>query len=384
MKEMIQNLTCYANRMEHRVTNTKWNIAIIDSNRLCKLSYICTKRLEVYYMRTWFAVENSLVDRNDLTAYEKLCGMVLARYAGRSEFDHLLTTDIIAVKMGVSSEAALEALRGLVRKGLVDADSTSDLFVEGSENHIKDIELEEFKDEKDTHVIKSELRKSEAQPVHFENLEFESEFEPEIDEDDEGFDNLDKLLQESKISEIAHAVEAVDQVPVSSNKGYESYQSIGNAEVTALKPETAKEDIIEGPVAEEIDPEILEKSIHEQSDSVRAWIEESEAVAQPIIRKTATSNREALVTQVIDMIEEPINDRQARIILGLAEYDLDKVKKCYLAAQNTQVSDKIDMLIHELQKKEEPEEPKRVPRTSQVDHIRLNQMKKYQAMKNKK
>ncbi len=104
---------------------------------------------------------------------------------------------------------------------------------------------------------------------------------------------------------------------------------------------------------DDVDTEVLTKSIHEQSDSVRQWIEKSEpaVVAFRENQQAQVLDRESLVSSVMDMIEEPINDRQARIILGLAQYDLEKVRKCYHVAQNTQVADKIDMLIHELQKK---------------------------------
>lgn len=368
-------------------------------------------------MRTWFAVENSLVDRNDLTAYEKLCGMVLARYAGRPEFDHLLTTDIIAVKMGVSSELALEALRGLVRKGLIDTESASDLFVEGSENHIRNIELEEFQEPEASAIIRSEVEELEAEPLQFAELEETTE---DILGDD--FDNLDKLIEQAKTMaestvdrsfkdafvepEPSHDIfserpgerfdmepnqvvnqhrplndmeQATPQVskPTPYNRGLASYQNAKSIPTPTPQSEPMVEE------SADLDPELLNKQIHEQSDSVRAWIEESESAA-PLIPKVPATNKEQLVEDVLEMIEEPINDRQARIILGLAEYDLERVRKCYLVAQNTQVTDKIDMLIHELQKREEAQTPKRVPRTSQVDHVRLDQMKKYQAMKNNK
>lgn len=339
-------------------------------------------------MRTWFAVENSLVDRNDLTAYEKLCGMVLARYAGRPEFDHLLTTDIIAVKMGVSSEMALNALRGLVAKGLIDVDSTSELFVEGSDHHIKDIEVGTYIDEKDRGIMKSDSQKAQVESVVFENLDhLENQKDSDLTSEDieeDGFDNLDRLLAVSKEAENRSGDDEgqMEDKPKKApyNRGLLNYQN-----AKSLKGQ----DVLEYDVnqvsekTDDVDTEVLTKSIHEQSDSVRQWIEKSEpaVVAFRENQQAQVPDRESLVSSVMDMIEEPINDRQARIILGLAQYDLEKVRKCYHVAQNTQVADKIDMLIHELQKKETPEAPKRVPKTSQVDHIKLNQMKKYQAMK---
>ncbi len=296
-------------------------------------------------MRTWFAVDNSLVDRNDLTAYEKLCGMVLARYAGRPEFDHLLTTDIIAVKMGVSAELALGALRGLVRKGLIDVESTSELFVEGSTNHIRNIELSELEDK---HVIKRTQISEEPEPVRFESLDFETGADSELVSTPEPDQEPLRLEKEA---EDAVADSAEDNVVAESDEARKA---------------------------------ILNRSIHEQSESVRAWIEQSEEIAPKIAPKTPELNREALVSEVLEFVEEPINDRQARIILGLAQYDMNKVKRCYAIAKGSQLSDKIDVLIHELQKEESVQAPKRQPQTSQVDHMRLNQMKKYQAMKNPK
>jgi len=348
-------------------------------------------------MKTWFAVENSLIDRNDLTAYEKLCGMVLARYAGRSEFDHLLTTDIIAVKMGVDSNTALTALRGLVSKGLIDVESTSDLFVEGSPNNIRELELAEL-EESDTHILRAQSAESDIQSFEYENLDphtpnsdiiLDSLVDPsqtlmkdqsdksssykdsKVDDEpiEPELDNLDRMLMESKLAEKSHG------------KEHAAGDVVKRGEVEdAKRMEVLKE-------VEQLDPELIKKSIHEQSDSVRAWIEESETAtgtsAASTVQNPATLNREALVENVMEMIDEPINDRQARIILGLAEYDLEKVKKCYTVAQNAQVTDKIDMLIHELQKKDEAPAPARTPRASQVDHMRLHQMKKYQAMKKK-
>lgn len=303
-------------------------------------------------MRTWFAVDNSLVDRNDLTAYEKLCGMVLARYAGRPEFDHLLTSDIIAVKMGVTSDCALKALKGLVSKGLIDVETTSDLFVDGQNNPIRDVEVGEYED---SHVIKEGHLDQTPEPVHFEHVDFEQK--------------PSRLDAFKEIKEEEHALSAV-QTPAFSDANFENQSTPVPAD---------------SQVEAEVSDADLNKSIHEQSASVREWIEQSESERAPrSAPKVQNVSREALVSEVLEHIEEPINDRQARIILGLAAYDMDKVKQCYSIAQRSQLSDKIDVLIHELQKGSAVQEVKRQPRSSQVDHMKLNQMKKYQAMKNTK
>lgn len=310
-------------------------------------------------MRTWFAVENSLVDRNDLSAFEKLCCMVLARYAGRPEFDHLLTTDIIAVKMGVDSLTAVSALRGLVEKGLVDVDSASELFVETSANHIRDM-----KTSKDG--SQSETASWDEDPL----------------EESDGFDNLDRMIQASKgeVRQRALEDETLEGQMDTVQQGAHDREKMNGS---AGRPvETAEGE----PVEERLESIRLDQNIHEQSESVRAWIEESESSTRPGTierQETGIRDREALVSQVLNLIEEPINDRQARIILGLAGYDMDRVRASYQTARLAQVSDKIDMLIHELQKRDAPPAPARRPRSSQVDHLRLHQMKKYQAMKDK-
>lgn len=95
--------------------------------------------------------------------------------------------------------------------------------------------------------------------------------------------------------------------------------------------------------------------------------------------------------RVFEIIEENINEREAKIILGFAGNDLNKIKEKYKIAQATQFQDKIEVLIHELQKKEHGRiikkdeldtEPVEVfdfveePQT-QINTYKINLMKKY-------
>ncbi len=59
-----------------------------------------------------------------------------------------------------------------------------------------------------------------------------------------------------------------------------------------------------------------------------------------------------LLMQVRTIIEEPINDSEAKIILNFAADDIEKIKLCYKKAKNMQVGDKIEALMMELQRKE--------------------------------
>ncbi len=71
----------------------------------------------------FFNVTNEIVDRDDLTIYEKMCFVVLARYAGKDEFFDRLSNDIIAMKMGCASHDAEMAIAGLVEKDILEVDA---------------------------------------------------------------------------------------------------------------------------------------------------------------------------------------------------------------------------------------------------------------------
>lgn len=58
------------------------------------------------------------------------------------------------------------------------------------------------------------------------------------------------------------------------------------------------------------------------------------------------------VLKVFEIIDEKINEREARIILSFAGNDLGKIRDKYKIAKASQFQDKIEVLIHELQKKE--------------------------------
>ena len=58
------------------------------------------------------------------------------------------------------------------------------------------------------------------------------------------------------------------------------------------------------------------------------------------------------ILEVFEIIEEKINDREAKIILNFAGNDLEKIRSKYKVAKASQFQDKIEVLIHELQKKE--------------------------------
>lgn len=58
-----------------------------------------------------------------------------------------------------------------------------------------------------------------------------------------------------------------------------------------------------------------------------------------------------ILETICDLIDEPINIKEAKIILNFAGGDLDKIKEKYKIAKASQFQDKIEVLIHELQKR---------------------------------
>lgn len=104
------------------------------------------------------------------------------------------------------------------------------------------------------------------------------------------------------------------------------------------------------------------------------------------------------VQQVFEIIDEKINEREAKIILNFAENNVERVKEKYMIAKSSQYQDKIEVLIHELQKKPTSriikkeamdetvkvledfshEEISEKKQSSQVNTYKINLMKKYQ------
>ncbi len=68
---------------------------------------------------TYFNLSTDIVDRTDLTINEKMACVVMARYANRKAFEGLLSTAVIAQKMGVSEAVAQQTLDKLAQKGLL-------------------------------------------------------------------------------------------------------------------------------------------------------------------------------------------------------------------------------------------------------------------------
>lgn len=117
----------------------------------------------------------------------------------------------------------------------------------------------------------------------------------------------------------------------------------------------------------------------ERRKQMAAYLLGDDSVLQkPFVSKKVTS--ESLTDQVIALIDEKISSKEANIILAFANNDIEKIKRKYQMAKQSQVSDTIGVLINELQKKEsnviKTDEP--IPENTQVDTNRLMKMQAYQ------
>ncbi|MBN2795407.1 MAG: hypothetical protein JXR88_08390 [Clostridia bacterium] len=98
------------------------------------------------------------------------------------------------------------------------------------------------------------------------------------------------------------------------------------------------------------------------------------------------------VNQVFQIVDEKISEKEAKIILNFAGNDLEKIREKYKIAKASQFQDKIEVLIHELQKKttskiikkEQVEEKIETfeltdhqEHETQVNTYKINLMKKY-------
>lgn len=117
--------------------------------------------------KKWFAVSNSIVDREDLTINEKMCLVVLSRYAGKEEFESYLTSDIIALKMGISVLEAKNTIFKLIEKKLID---------------FEEVVSETTVDRQSKKIIKSE------QILDIETIEFEKNVD--FDDENEDFNEI--------------------------------------------------------------------------------------------------------------------------------------------------------------------------------------------------
>jgi DNA-binding transcriptional regulator YhcF (GntR family) len=110
---------------------------------------------------------------------------------------------------------------------------------------------------------------------------------------------------------------------------------------------------------------------------------------EPELSKAFVSKKvtnQSLTDQVIGLVDEKISSKEANIILAFANNDIEVIKKKYMIAKQSQLSDTIGVLINELQKKDSAviKTDDSTIENSQVDTNRLLKMQAYQNSRFKK
>lgn len=278
---------------------------------------------------TAFSVEMNLIDRNDLNIYEKMCSVVLARYAGRAEFSNMLNINVIAIRMGCEVKEAEQALNSLIKKKLVTLEDAGTI----------EPELLVEPQKVSSRVIKSEgiYEPSQVKVKTVETLAFET-----LESFDEVTENAEKSEKTGKLDKV---------------------EKTQNLEPVELPQETKPKKTRKAAPKKEKPQSVEKKEAPEANLSTR-----------PIVPKQVRADVQDLIDQVFEIIDENINDREARIILSFANNDIEQVREKYKIAKNSQVNDKIEMLINELQKREVTPPTKTTMAQENGSHQRIPKM----------
>lgn len=254
---------------------------------------------------SFFNVENNLIDRNDLNIYEKMCSVVLARYAGRSEFSNMLNTQVIAIRMGCSVAEAEKALNSLIEKKLVTLE--------------------------DAGHIEPEMLAVEAVKVSSKVIKTEG-LSQMVKAPEKAFDHLESFEEETPAPKAKRG----------GRRKKTEEKTLESSEVS----DTKKNKPVESSGLETSPGKAKERLVDKGTDI-------PEVKSRPLVPKQVREDVQSLIDQIFEIVEENINDREARIILSFANNDVELVREKYKVAKRSQVSDKIEMLINELQKKDD-------------------------------
>jgi len=261
--------------------------------------------------KEYFTLHQSIVDRDDLTIYEKMCCVVLARFAGKNEYEDLLSKDIIAMKMGCSNEKAYKAFEGLVRKGILESQ-------EPIEVELNELELSP------SNVIKTQTEES------FEKVTFNTLA---------GVSNVIRD-HEDKVQD-----DKPDEEPFNLFAEYKTSQAPKPTKEPELEPEPESEPVLESkPVSEP-----TQKTLTQIKEKFQPKIK-----YEPKVQPQPQPQREdvEIDIQVLrNLIDEVVSDKALRILLNIADGNIDLIRKKYAIAKASQLNDVIEVLMHELQRK---------------------------------
>jgi len=276
----------------------------------------------------WMAISTDIVDREDLTIYEKMCWVVVSRYAAGGSEEDGLSSEILSKGMGCTVQESQTALEGLMEKGVLEFEFDEIDFTKVSGNIIKSGE---------------EAGDGTVFGMDFESMDAQGSSDAEVLDEKEPQQNMTTVGRMAR--------NAYGQ----------------NKKMSPPKPESSEPESETSQLIKSLDTQGLGEFLEKQTMGKK----------QPVVRKKPT--KVSLTEQVNEIVDENINEREARIILSFADNDIEKVRAKYAIARNSQYNDKIEVLINELQKPD-PElasKPRIIKaNNSQINHEKIEQLKK--------
>jgi len=125
----------------------------------------------------------------------------------------------------------------------------------------------------------------------------------------------------------------------------------------------------------------IDNKLKEDKDNIKI-IKNSNDYKKLRLKELTDNDYENNIDNLHDLIDEPINDRQARIILNMASGDIELIKTKYKEAKKSQFSDKIGILLKLLQTQEYEYKTKEKVAKSQINYRKLSKLKNYQKINN--
>ncbi len=125
----------------------------------------------------------------------------------------------------------------------------------------------------------------------------------------------------------------------------------------------------------------IDNKLKEDEENIKI-IKNSNDYKKLRLKELTDNDYENNIDNLHNLIEEPINDRQARIILNMASGDIELIKTKYKEARKSQFSDKIGVLLKLLQTQEYEYKTKEKVAKSQINYGKLSKLKNYQKINN--
>ncbi|MDM8533149.1 hypothetical protein QUF55_00475 [Clostridiaceae bacterium HSG29] len=122
---------------------------------------------------------------------------------------------------------------------------------------------------------------------------------------------------------------------------------------------------------------VIDNKLEEEEENIKI-IKNTNDYKKLRLKELTDNDYENNIDKLHDLIDEPINDRQARIILNMASNDVELIKLKYKEAKKSQYSDKIGVLLKLLQTQKYEYKTKKKVAKSQINYGKISKLKNYQ------